>query len=139
MKQIMILFVLTFSTTILAKQVELKISTTYKKGDITTKMNEVKVIANMDKEFNIPNTGGNPFNMKLNVSEFKEKIDPKLDPTKSLIVKGNISIQENGEMKTIATPQVITMIGNEATISTQDEDGTFFEMKILPVKTSEKL
>lgn len=139
MKPIMILLALTFSTTIFAKQVELKISTIYKKGDITKKINEVKIIANMDKEFNIPNTHGNPFKMKFNVSEFKEKISSKIDPTKSLMIKGNISVQENGKMKTIASPQVVTMIGNEATITTSDDDGTFFEMKILPVKTSEKL
>lgn len=139
MKHIVVLLALTFSTTIFAKQVELELSILYKKGDIATKIKEVKIIANMDKEFNIPNTDGNPFNMKLNVSEFKEKIDPKMDTTKSLMVKGNFSIRENGKMKIIATPQVITMIGNEATISTQDEDGTYFEMKVLPVKTSEKL
>ena len=55
------------------------------------------------------------------------------------MVKGNISILENGKMKLIATPQVITMIGNEAIISTKDENGTYFEMKITPLRTSEKL
>jgi len=139
MKQIIIFIAVTFSTTIFAKQVELKISSTYQKGYITTKMNEVKVIANMNKEFIITNSNGNPFNVKLNVSEFKERIDPKIDPKKSLMVKGNISILENGKMKLIATPQVITMIGNEAIISTKDENGTYFEMKITPLRTSEKL
>ena len=55
MKQIIIFIAVTFSTTIFAKQVELKISSTYQKGYITTKMNEVKVIANMNKEFIITN------------------------------------------------------------------------------------
>ncbi len=135
MKAILMCLSLLFSGAVLAKQIELKVSSLYKKGNVTIKMNDVTIKAIMGKEFTVPATNGNPFKMKLSVSEFKGKVSENMDPNNSIMVKGDISVLENGKMKKIASPQVVTIYGQEATISMKDDkDGSFFEMKILPVK-----
>jgi hypothetical protein len=41
-------------------------------------------------------------------------------------------------MKRVSSPTIVTKIGNEATISSENEDG-FFEMKVIAVKTTHKM
>jgi hypothetical protein len=140
MKSLLISISIIISSSIFASNVELKISTLFKKGESTTKMKDVKIIAKMGQEFEVPATDGSPFNLKLNVTHFNKNMNKDIDVNMDnlVMIKGNVSVLENGNMKRVSSPTIVTKIGNEATISSENEDG-FFEMKVIAVKTTHKM
>lgn len=109
-----------------AKSVELEIAISYKKAQEINKETKFKIVAQMDEEFLVPTPEDNPFKLKLNASEDSN--------SKFLTIKGLVSILEKGSLKLIAQPTVITMLGKQASITSETENGEIFELKVLPTK-----
>ena len=120
-----------------AKNVELKILAKWKRGN-STKTTESKVIAKLGKEWTIPFEGLDSLKMKMTVDSFKGKIgELNADPEKSISFNGKIFEVVNDQEKLIASPKVITLLGKEATLTKEDDNGDFLELRILPVQFSQ--
>lgn len=130
MKTLLFTVLLALSTSVMAKTLELEISTLYKKDKIS-KQESTKIIALLGKEFTIPAIEGNPFKMQMVTSpEQKEKVE-------YVRLQGDISVMVNGKLEKIAAPEVIAAYDKEAMFSIKDKDGSYFEMKITPHVKSE--
>lgn len=128
MKKTSVILLCLISFTVIAKDITFKISSVYKKGLKITKANEVLVHATLNKEFTIPAGADSPFEFKLKASA---------DAHNAVTLEGKISTLENNKLTLLASPKVITQLGKKATISTRQDDGTYFELTILPLTISE--
>ncbi len=120
-----------------AKNVELKISAKWKSGN-STKATESKVIAKLGKEWTIPFEGLDSLKINMIADSFKGKIGGRnFDHEKSISFNGKVFEMVNNQEKLVANPEIITLLGKEATLTTEDDNGNFLELKILPVKFSQ--
>lgn len=124
MKLLSLIFIL-FSFNTWCNVVELNLDSHYTKGETSTKQMKTKVVANIGNSFVVPARFGNPFEMKVTLSEINDKI---------IQFNGRIFLKENGVQKEIGSYSVVSEYQKWAKLKTIHEDGSVFEMKVLPKK-----
>ena len=138
-KMIVALMGLVLSFSAFSKNVELKISSKWKKGNVTKTFNS-KVIAKLGTEWEIPFEGKDSLKLKMKATDhFDDPRDIVDRNMAAIMLEGQVIELENGKEKIVGSPKVITVIGKEAMITTESDNGGYLELKILPVKMTEKI
>jgi len=134
-KSVLAIMALIFSISAFSKNINLKISTTWKKGEGLTKSKEFQIKAKLGEEWIIPFDGKDSLKLKMKASNHFDDPSFKNDfSMASIMIEGDVIELKDGKENIIATPQVLTALGNEALISVRSDNGEYFEMKVLPVK-----
>ena len=110
----------------LAKSVELKITTHWKKEGFEKIMRQTTFHVKLGSGVIIPATEGVPNKIEIRFD--------KANSQNTLTLSGNIFQKVAEEVKTTSTPKVVATLGEEATVITQNIAGEEFELKVLPVQ-----
>jgi hypothetical protein len=128
------LILIFLSVQIFAKDVELKINSTSSKDGVS-KIAVSTMVVTMDKKFEIPFLGKDSLKIKLITSQDLSKTNfPNESKTNDLILfNGEFYSLENGVEKLVVTPEIITKIGEKATMMFESEKG-MFEIELIATK-----
>lgn len=117
-----------FSTQCFSRQVELKISAKWIKGEQVKNYNS-KIITNVGQEITLP--------VKKSTSKYiKVKITPddQIGPQHSVYLNNQVFEIKNNKETLITNPQVIALMGKKSTIYTESSTGEFLELTIVPIR-----
>lgn len=137
--KIVTIFLLFVSFTSQAKQIDFNLSSTFRSNGISEKNISTKVKATLGKTFKLPLESTPDMFLQVNASEFS-RFPASKDAPKEILFKIQLLKIVDGKEKIVASPQVTTVLGTNATITQESDDKVqFLEIDILPTKISEKI
>jgi hypothetical protein len=137
--RIIAIFLLFISLALHAKEIDLNLNSTFRSREIPEKNISTTVRAILGKTFKLPLESTPDIFLQVNASEFSSFPDSK-DVPKEILFKIQLLKIVNGKEKIIASPEIITVLGKNATITQESDDKVqFLEIDILPTKIIEKI
>jgi hypothetical protein len=136
MKAIFLIFsflvVCLFSSHCFSRQVELRISAKWIKGELIKKY-KANVITSIGKEITLPIKQSTSKNIKVKITA-----SDQIGPQQSVYLNNQVFELKNNRETLITNPQVIALMGKESTIYTESSTGEFLELTIIPVRYIEQ-